>query len=63
MQSLCSERLNSSLEEEEDEEEEEVVEDEVVEDEEDEEDDVVRVDRRSDGGVGSVSDSALKNDN
>ena len=66
MQSLCSERLNSSLEEEEDEEDEEegeVVEDEVVEDEEDEEDDVVRVDRRSDGGVGSVSDSALKNDN
>ena len=39
------------------------MEDEVVEDEEDEEDDVVRVDRRSDGGVGSVSDSALKNDN
>ena len=62
MQSLCSERLNSSLEEEEDEEEEDEEEEEVVEDAV-VEDDVVRVDRRSDGGVGSVSDSALKNDN
>ena len=50
VQSLCSERLNSSSEEEE-EEEEEVV------------DVGVRVDRRSKGGGGSVSDSALKNDN
>ena len=49
VQSLCSERLNSSSEEEE--EEEEVV------------DVGVRVDRRSKGGGGSVSDSALKNDN
>ena len=51
VQSLCSERLNSSSEEEEEEEEEEVV------------DVGVRVDRRSKGGGGSVSDSALKNDN
>ena len=50
VQSLCSERLNSSSEEEE-EEEEEVV------------DVGVRVDRRSKGGGCSVSDSALKNDN
>ena len=51
VQSLCSERLNSSSEEEEEEEEEEVV------------DVGVRVDRRSKGGGCSVSDSALKNDN
>ena len=53
VQSLCSERLNSSSEEEDEEEEEE---EEVV-------DVGVRVDRRSKGGGGSVSDSALKNDN
>ena len=55
VQSLCSERLNSSSEEGEEEEEEEE-EEEVV-------DVGVRVDRRSNGGGGSVSDSALKNDN
>ena len=50
VQSLCSVRLNSTTEEDEDN---DVEEEEVG----------VRVDRRSDGGGGSVSDSALKNDN
>ena len=52
VQSLCSVRLNSTTEEDEDNDE-EVEEEEVG----------VRVDRRSDGGGGSVSDSVLKNDN
>ena len=56
VQSLCSVRPNSSSEVEEDEEDED-------EEEEEEEEDGVRVERRSDGGGGSVSDSALKNDN
>ena len=51
VQSLCSVRLNSTTEEDEDN------------DEEEEEEVGVRVDRRSDGGGGSVSDSVLKNDN
>ena len=50
VQSLCSVRLNSTTEEDEDN---DVEEEEVG----------VRVDRRSDGGGGSVSDSVLKNDN
>ena len=52
VQSLCSVRLNSTTEEDED-----------NDDEEEEEEVGVRVDRRSDGGGGSVSDSVLKNDN
>ena len=58
MQSLCSVRLNSSSEVDEEDEVDEVDEED---DDEEEEEDGVRVDRRSDGG--SVSDSALKNDN